>query len=186
MVAGYVIGTFPTAQLVGRRMGFDPTTAGSGNPGTSNTMRVAGRKAGLAVLAGDLGKGMAAAAIGLWVGGSTSAWLTGAAAVAGHMWPATRGGRGGKGVATAAGVGLVCLPAAMIVPSVLFAVLVSVTGRAAVGSMAAVVSMPVLMVVVGRPAAEVALASVVAAAIVIRHRSNLVEIRQQGLIRARG
>lgn len=180
---GYLIGTFPSALLVGRRLGFDPTTAGSGNPGTSNTMRIGGRRAGLTVLAGDLGKGMVAAALGLVVGGSLVGWAAGAAAVAGHMWPATRGFRGGKGVATAAGVGLVCLPLVMIVPSVLFAVAASTTRRAAVGSIVAVVSVIPTMALIGRPGAEVVVAATTAAAIVIRHRANMIEIRSEGLVR---
>lgn len=186
VMAGYAIGTFPTAVLVGRRFGFDPTAAGSGNPGTSNSMRVGGRKAGLIVLAGDLGKGAVAAGIGLGVDGSMLAWVTGAAAVAGHMWPVTRGFRGGKGVATGAGVGAVCLPVAMVVPCILFGVLIAISHRAAVGSIAAVASMPVMMALIDRPGAEIVVASLVAMAIIGRHRSNLVEIRQDGFIRARG
>ena len=68
MLAAYLIGTFPTAHLVGRRMGFDPMAAGSGNPGASNTTRLGGAKAGAMVLLGDAGKGVVAAGlISSWV-----------------------------------------------------------------------------------------------------------------------
>ena len=55
VIGGYVLGTFPTAVLVGRSKGFDPTTSGSGNPGASNATRIGGRRAGATVLLGDLG-----------------------------------------------------------------------------------------------------------------------------------
>ncbi|MGH9117337.1 MAG: glycerol-3-phosphate acyltransferase, partial [Acidimicrobiales bacterium] len=69
VIAAYLAGTFPTALIVGRRLGFDATTAGSGNPGASNAYRVGGRRAGLLVFAGDLLKGALAAGLGLAVGG---------------------------------------------------------------------------------------------------------------------
>lgn len=186
VMAAYAIGTFPTALLVGKQLGFDPTSSGSGNPGTSNTMRVGGRRAGLMVLVGDLGKGMIAAGIGVWIGGHPLGWAAGAAAVAGHVWPATRGFRGGKGVASAAGVGVVCFPLAMAGLAVLFGLCVWLTGRAAVGSLTAALLMPIVMAATGRPGVEVALAAAVAVAIVLRHRANLVEIRQSGLVKAKG
>lgn len=183
VAAAYAIGTFPTALLVGRRFGFDPTSEGSGNPGTSNTMRVGGTRAGVLVLLGDLGKGILAAGAGVWIDGRTLGWIAGAAAVAGHVWPVTRRFAGGKGVATAAGVGLVCFPVAMLGLGILFALAVKVTRRAAVGSILAVCLMPPVLAIAGRPGIEVAVAVAMAAAIVVRHRSNLVEIRDEGSIR---
>lgn len=183
VAAAYAIGTFPTALLVGRRFGFDPTASGSGNPGTSNTMRVGGKKAGILVLVGDLGKGVIAAGAGLWIDGRTLGWIAGAASVAGHMWPVTRKFKGGKGVATAAGVGVVCFPIAMVAVLVVFVLVLKVTRRAAVGSIVAVCLMPPLLAVAGRPGVEVAISVGVAAAVVLRHRSNIVEIRDEGAIR---
>lgn len=173
VVAAYLIGTFPTAQLVGRRFGFDPTTTGSGNPGASNTTRIGGARAGALVLLGDAGKGALAAGIGVLVDGRPLGWLLGASAVAGHIWPATRGFRGGKGVATVAGVALVCAPLGFLAMAVLFGVLVKVSGKAAVGSLATVVLLPFAQVVLGHEAAEVAIGVALAVAIVVRHRDNI-------------
>jgi len=173
VLAAYALGTFPTAQLVGRRFGFDPTTTGSGNPGASNATRIGGAKAGALVLLGDAGKGALAAGVGLAVDGRMLAWLAGAAAVAGHLWPVTRGLRGGKGVATAAGAALVCAPLAFLPLAVLFAVLVKVTGRAAVGSLAIAVLLPVAVALLGRPAGEVAVAAAIGLVVVVRHRENI-------------
>src|SRR5207249_3926010 len=109
-VPAYFLGTFPAAQVVSQRAGRDPTREGSRNPGASNVYRLAGRRAGLAVFAGDLAKGLVAAGVGLAVGGRPLGMLCGAAAVLGHVFPVTRGFRGGRGVATAGGLALVLFP----------------------------------------------------------------------------
>jgi glycerol-3-phosphate acyltransferase PlsY len=173
VVVGYVLGMFPTAQLVGRRHGFDPTATGSGNPGASNAARLGGMRAGAIVLLGDAGKGVIAAGLGYVVDGRTLGWFAGAAAVAGHLWPATRGLRGGKGVATAAGAALVCAPLAILPLAVLFALLVKVTGKAAIGSITLAVLLPVVVAVLGQPAVEVAVAAAIGLVVVVRHRSNI-------------
>ena len=110
VVAAYVIGMFPTAQIVGRKVGLDPTRAGSRNPGASNVYRLVGRKAGVIVGVIDMLKGAIPAGFALLVAGRPEAHAVWVAAVAGHVWPATRGFRGGKGVATAGGAGLVINP----------------------------------------------------------------------------
>ena len=172
-VVGYLLGTFPTAQLVGRRLGFDPTTAGSGNPGASNTSRLGGARAGAVVLAGDAAKGALAAGLGWAVDGRIAAWIVGAAAVAGHLWPVTRRFRGGKGVATVAGVGLVCAPLGFLALAVVFAVVAKVSGTAALASISVAVLMPVAAAVLGHEALEVAIAAGLGVVIVVRHRSNI-------------
>ena len=88
MVAlGYLLGTIPTAERVGRRVGHDPTLEGSGNPGASNVFRTAGARAGAMVFAGDVVKGMVATGIGLAAGDRMLALACGAAAVVGHVAP---------------------------------------------------------------------------------------------------
>ncbi|MEY2446856.1 MAG: acyl phosphate:glycerol-3-phosphate acyltransferase, partial [Acidimicrobiaceae bacterium] len=90
VVGAYVLGGFPTAALVGRRSGFDPAGAGSGNPGASNSFRLGGTRAGVLVLIGDVGKGALAAGAGLAVGGRGLGVAAGAAAVVGHVAPIGR------------------------------------------------------------------------------------------------
>ena len=68
VVPAYLLGTFPTAVLVGRHEGHDVTSEGSGNPGASNTYRTMGRRAGAIVLLGDVAKGAVAAGMGLATG----------------------------------------------------------------------------------------------------------------------
>ena len=112
--AGYLLGTFPTADIVARRSsgGFvDLRKAGSGNPGTANAAAVLGKKAGAAVLAGDVAKGALASGVGAVVAGPVGAHIGGTAAVAGHCYPVWNGFRGGKGVATSIGQCLATFPA---------------------------------------------------------------------------
>lgn len=108
----YLLGTISTADIVSKKItGTDLRSQGTGNPGAANAMKVLGTKAGLTVMAGDIGKGVAACAIGGVLGGSTGAHLAGTASVAGHCYPAMNGFKGGKGVATSVGQCFATFPA---------------------------------------------------------------------------
>ena len=111
---GYLVGTFPTASIVARRVSdgtVDLRKAGTGNPGSANALKVLGARAGAAVLIGDVGKGALACALGASIAGPPGAHLAGTAAVAGHCYPVWNGFDGGKGVATSVGQCLATLPA---------------------------------------------------------------------------
>ena len=103
---GYVIGMFPSADLVARlaSRGIDRPSrrAGSGNPGGLNAARVLGKKWGLLVIVMDAAKGALAGFVGLAIG-DAAAYAAGTAVIAGHCWPVYNGFRGGKGVAAAGG-----------------------------------------------------------------------------------
>lgn len=172
-MVGYVLGTLPTALLVGRRTGVDPTTAGSGNPGASNVYRTSGRRAGAVVLVGDLVKGALASGIGLAAGGRGLGLACGAAAVLGHVLPVTRLRRGGKGVATAAGTVVVLFPWHALVMVAVWAVVVAVTRRASAASITAAASVPVAVAIAGHPAGYVLGVAVIAALVVVRHAANI-------------
>ncbi len=114
-ILGYLAGSFPTADLVSkyatrRSGGVGLRAAGSGNPGAVNAATVLGRKWGLAVLAGDMIKGIVACLLGRVVASDNGAYLAGTTAVAGHCYPAWSGFRGGGGVATSFATTLVCFP----------------------------------------------------------------------------
>jgi acyl phosphate:glycerol-3-phosphate acyltransferase len=111
---GYLIGTFPTADLVARRASGGPVdlrATGTGNPGGANALKVLGKKAGYTVMAVDIAKGAAASAIGALVGGRNGAHAAGSAAVVGHCLPVWNGFRGGKGVGASVGQCLATFPA---------------------------------------------------------------------------
>lgn len=113
VVAGYLVGTFPSADLAalmatGRS---DLRSRGSGNPGGVNVAQTVGPGWGYAVMAADVVKGAVAAGAGRRLAGGTGANLGGAAAVVGHCYPVWNGFRGGKGVAASIGQVLVTFPA---------------------------------------------------------------------------
>jgi glycerol-3-phosphate acyltransferase PlsY len=176
VVAAYALGTFPTAVLVGRRGGFDPTQAGSGNPGTSNAFRLGGRRAGAIVLAGDLGKGVLATLVGLAVGGPRLALAAGAAAVLGHVVPITRPRSGGKGVATALGVVLVLDPWLGLVGVVVWIAALALTRTAALASITMVSAIVGVALLASLPAWEIAGCAGIAFLVVVRHRGNLTRL----------
>ena len=111
---GYLLGTFPTADVVARQVSqglVDLRRSGSGNPGTANAAKVLGPRAGAAVLVGDIGKGALACGVGGLVAGPLGAHVAGTSSVVGHCYPVWNGFRGGKGVATSIGQCLVTFPA---------------------------------------------------------------------------
>jgi len=111
---GYACGVFPSASLASRLASggaVDLRRVGSGNPGATNAAAQLGTGWGLAVLGGDLAKGVVASRVGLRVSGSAGGYAAGAASIAGHVFPVTTGFQGGKGVATSAGASLVLFPA---------------------------------------------------------------------------
>ncbi len=111
---GYLIGTFPSADIASRlatRGRVDLRTAGSGNPGGLNAMKTIGTAWGVAVIVADLVKGLAAGVVGMLVAGDGGGYAAATASIAGHIFPVWSRFRGGKGVATSAGACLAVFPA---------------------------------------------------------------------------
>lgn len=173
IVMAYLLGTFPTALLAGRWRGVDPTATGSGNPGTTNVLRTAGRRAAALTLLGDVGKGAGAAGAGWLVGGHGVGVACGLAAVLGHVAPVTRRFQGGKGVATGAGMALVLFPLAAVAGVAAFVVAFALTRIASVASLAAVVVLPLVTALIGAPGWEVAALVAGGGLIVMRHVDNI-------------
>ena len=173
VLVAYVIGTFPSAILIARANGIDISQFGSGNPGASNVTRALGWRKGAWVYALDALKGALAAGIGLAADGRPLAYWCGAAAILGHMYPASRGFRGGKGVATGSGVLVVLHPllGAIIVP--VWWLISRATGKAAIGSIVAVALVPVVLAVQGVPAWEFVATAALSGLIVLKHAGNI-------------
>jgi glycerol-3-phosphate acyltransferase PlsY len=188
VVAAYLLGTFPTAAMVGRVTGHDPTAEGSGNPGATNVYRTSGRGAGLAVLVIDLAKGALAAGLGLLVGDHLLGLIAGAAAVLGHVAPVGRRFRGGKGVATAAGMAILLYPALSLVMGVVFALTVAVTRRSSVGSLVLAVLLPIGVAVTGHTGTEVLITAGVSLVVIARHHENIRRLirREEAPVRPAG
>jgi len=139
LLAAYVIGSLDFAVVVARARGVDIYEVGSGNPGTSNVLRTMGKGAAAMTMLGDVLKGVIAAALGFTAAGGWGAAAAGFFAVVGHCFPLFHRFKGGKGVATAAGMLLWIVPRSALALIAVWAILVAVTRVASIGSLAALV-----------------------------------------------
>jgi glycerol-3-phosphate acyltransferase PlsY len=175
--AAYLLGAIPTSALVVRlARGQDLRRLGSGNLGATNLFRVLGWRYAVPVGLFDMAKGAVPVLVfGPRAGqGPLTPLLLGAAAMLGHVFSVFAGFRGGKGVATGAGVVLGIAPWAFLVSLVVWAVLVRATGYVSLGSVAAAVALPPAVYLLHpdrRPMLWVFAA--IAALVVVTHRANL-------------
>jgi acyl phosphate:glycerol-3-phosphate acyltransferase len=181
----YVVGSIPAAYLAGKSRGIDLRRYGSGNLGATNVVRTLGWKVGLLVFAFDVAKGAlpVLAFPRLATGrptGEVLAILCGIAAVLGHFRPVfLRFGKGGKGVATAAGVFFALAPLPMLAALVVFAVVVLTSGYVSLGSLIASVVLPALLFVTEGARSPVFQVSVLVALFVFwTHRANIGRLRR--------
>ena len=169
----YLLGCFPSAAIVTRASGRDVTREGSGNPGASNTFRLLGWKAGLIVLFLDVGKGALAAGVGLAIDGHRGAYILGVAAVLGHVFPITRKFKGGRGVATGAGVVLVVFPLVSVILAVVWIAIARGLHKASIASIVCAVLFPIVVLARGGGKLDVFVTTALAIIVVARHFTNL-------------
>jgi glycerol-3-phosphate acyltransferase PlsY len=174
-VAGYVLGSLPWGYWLSRFFtGKDIREVGSKGTGAANVWRHAGFKMFFAVALLDIGKGSAAAALGLAIGGPSGAVAAGTGALVGHWRPLFLGfKRGGKIVATTVGVVLVMAPLASVVMAVLWWMILLATRYTSVASITASLSLPPLILVFGGTWPEVLFTLGAALAIIVLHRANI-------------
>jgi acyl phosphate:glycerol-3-phosphate acyltransferase len=175
VTAGYLIGSIPWGYVVAKFLrGVDIRTVGSGNLGAANVWRVLGFKAGLAVAVLDVGKGFAAALLGLWAGDELTGLLAGIAAMVGHWRPLFMGlQKGGKIVATTGGVALALAPLASLTVGVVWVVAFLLTRYTSVASMLAALTLPLFALAFGSSALVVVFSAGAALAILLLHRANI-------------
>ncbi len=140
VILSYLLGSIPFALIIGK-LGYrvDVREHGSGNLGTTNTFRVLGKKAGILVLLGDMGKGLIAALLPLLFGSEMSLLLAGIPAVIGHSYPIFAKFKGGKSVATSGGVLLAAFPWFFVVVVGTFIITLLISRMVSLSSMAAAV-----------------------------------------------
>jgi len=125
------------------------------------------------VFAMDAAKGALAAGAGLALAGNAGAYVLGVAAIVGHMFPVTRHFKGGRGVATGAGVLLVIFPWLTLASAVLWVVIVWLTHKASLASLAVAVAFPIAVALTGNSWADVVVIAAVALLVIARHAPNL-------------
>ncbi len=185
----YLAGGIPTGYLLARRLkGIDIREHGSGNPGAANVYRIVGTGAGIATLVVDALKGYLPVCLArhfypdqTWV-----LILCGSLAIIGHVWTVFLRFKGGKAVATSAGVFLCLSPKPLLLSLTLFGAGVALTGHISVGSMAAAAAFPFLAVFFGSPPPVTAMAAGVCLLILLRHVTNLKRLLSGREMFARG
>jgi glycerol-3-phosphate acyltransferase PlsY len=185
LALSYATGSLPFAWLAGKASGVDLRQQGSGNLGATNVFRVLGWKIGIAVFLADALKGalpvlLLPPRITSSIDPKLWAIACGIAAIAGHVRPLfLRFRKGGKGVATAAGVFFALAPVPMLVTFALFVVVVLGTGYVSVGSLLSAIVLPTFLLVTQGPRAPLFLVSVVIATFVFwTHRANIGRLRR--------
>jgi glycerol-3-phosphate acyltransferase PlsY len=185
----YLLGSIPTSVWIGRFFhNIDVREHGSGNAGTTNTIRVLGWKTGVPVLLIDSFKGWLATMLPVYLSlaeTGTAALvnyqiLSGLFAVTGHIYPVFAGFRGGKGVATVFGVLLALHPMLTISSMALFLCVFLITGYVSLSSMSAGVAFPVFLFLFFDTPSNLfkAFSVIVAIALIITHRKNISRLRR--------
>jgi glycerol-3-phosphate acyltransferase PlsY len=178
LLASYLVGAIPASYLAGRIFrGIDLREHGSRNLGATNLYRVLGWRYAIPVALFDIAKGAVPVLVFAPQVSSSQlfALACGIAAIAGHVYSGFVRFRGGKGVATAAGVMLALTPLALGVAALVWVVLVALTGYVSVGSIVAAAVFPVAVFLLERPERPeiLWLDVLVAMAIIWLHRANV-------------
>lgn len=178
VVAAYVVGSIPFGYLFARARGIDIRQRGSGNIGAVNVARSLGKKLGLVVLLLDALKGAIPVLAARWLGLHESVdpfviTAAGVAAISGHCFPVWLGFRGGKGVATTLGVFIVVDPLITLVTVMIFVIVYAIFRIASLGSIVAVASLPVWLLVAQRGDEVVTLAIASALIVIAKHAPNI-------------
>lgn len=172
---GYTIGSIPFSFLVARAFGVkDVRAVGSGNVGATNVMRSAGKVPGLLALILDGLKGAAT----VWVARAFSTseaeiCLAGLFAVIGHLFPVWLGFKGGKGVATGAGLFIPLAPAALGAAIATFVIVLGAARYVSLASIVASLTLPVAAYLLGAGNVVATTALVAALMVVAKHHENI-------------
>ncbi|MBX6342622.1 MAG: glycerol-3-phosphate 1-O-acyltransferase PlsY [Thermomicrobiaceae bacterium] len=174
-VAGYVSGSVPSGLVVARLLhGIDIREHGSGNIGTANVYRTAGRRAALLTLLLDGLKGVVPVLLAWRLGLPLRALLlVGAAPILGHNWSLFLKGRGGKGIATSLGVLAVLAWPVAALATVVWAIAIALSRYASLASLLMMASVPALMLALDYARPYALFGAALFALALYRHRANL-------------
>ncbi len=181
IVGAYLLGSVPGGLVLGRLIGVDLRTQGSGNAGATNAVRARGPWFGGAVFAFDAAKGVMAVILLPHLTATDVPWLAAACAgavIVGHVFPVWFRFRGGKGFATALGVLLILSPLALAVVVGVWVVVLVFTGYVSAATLSGVLAFPVFIALAdrGRPPALMVFAVALVVFLTYTHRSNLLRL----------
>ena len=154
IITAYLLGNISTSYIVAKRLaGVDIRTQGSGNAGSTNVLRILGKKAGALTFIGDVLKGLIAVLIARFIAyganldDTTCAYIAVVAVVLGHNYPVFLGFKGGKGVATSLGSMLGMNPLVALLCLGFFIIIVAITKYVSLGSILGIGLSPVIMMI---------------------------------------
>jgi glycerol-3-phosphate acyltransferase PlsY len=178
ILVSYLIGSLPFAVIMSRALGLpDPRTYGSGNPGATNVLRTGRKIAALLTLAGDGGKGWLAVFLAARYGMVGIGVAACALAVfLGHLFPVFLGFKGGKGVATAAGVLFAFDPRLGLAAGATWVVVALVFRYASLASIVAAILAPACAYFMSAPPSVVLALALIGVLIVWRHKANILNL----------
>jgi acyl phosphate:glycerol-3-phosphate acyltransferase len=176
ILLAYLLGSIPSGLIIGKLFyGKDIREHGSGNLGGTNTFRTLGVKAGLVVSIADILKGTLAAALPALLDVELHPLIVGVIAVIGHMYPVFANFRGGKAVATSAGVLLFYAPPMFLIMLVIFFICLYVTKYVSLSSILAAIAAVIYSLIVW-DTPLIIVVSILAFFVIYRHRANLKRI----------
>ena len=176
LAIGYLLGSISTGVVLSKLFhNIDIRSQGSGNAGTTNMLRILGRRMALFTFLGDMLKGIIAVFIGkALVGGDLGGVLGVAGAVLGHYYPLYFGFKGGKGIATSFGSMLFVFPVQALLAFTVFLILVAATHYVSVGSVAAAFTLPMLVILTHPENVPVwVITACIGISVIWRHRANI-------------
>jgi len=185
IIIAYFLGCIPTSYIMGKLiMNIDIRQHGSGNVGATNAMRILGTKIGVITLILDIGKGMLAITIGKMLVNDPSNLLLicfGLFAIIGHIFTVFLKFKGGKGVATSAGVFIALIPIPITITLVVFVITVWISKYVSLGSIIGALTLFLVELYINIQNAFAELeflifVFVIALFIIIRHKSNISRI----------
>ena len=174
-VVAFVSGSIPFGVIFSKLFsGEDPRKVGSGNIGATNVVRAAGVKAGILTLIFDIAKGAVPVILARkMLGSENMAALCGVFAILGHCYSPFLGFRGGKGVATGAGVFLAISPLSFFMAFVVFMLVFVFSKIVSLSSISAAISMPVFVYITTKDFSFALITLVVSLLVVFRHKDNI-------------
>lgn len=185
LAVGYFLGSINTSIIVGKLNGIDIRECGSRNAGTTNTLRILGKKAAFFVLLGDLFKGILACVAGVLIarllGTDTviiliSKLTGGLGGILGHNWPLYFRFKGGKGILTSFAVIMMADYRASLILIGIFAIILLATKYVSAGSITAAVMLPVVFLLLHSSIYEIIFTIIIAILAIARHRGNIVRL----------
>ncbi len=178
VIGAYLLGSISTAILVSRILKLsDPRDVGSGNPGATNVLRYAGKKAAAVTLLGDAVKGVIPVIAGRSLGiESPEMTLVAAAAFCGHLFPIYYGFKGGKGVATFLGVNLALVPMVGLVFVLTWLLTAGATRYSSLAALVATLIVPIAAWYAGEPMVALLIYAAMGALIFWRHGPNIANL----------